>query len=209
MVDWDKIEAGKSREYDRKKFENAKAMREYKETQFNGKQTVDDEYTGDKIHKKKQSAERKYRSKANKHLANTDHVKPLKEGFEETKYNYFVSDEQTKNALNKESNFALTNGNLNQSKKEKTNSVFVSNSADLSDETKARMLQKEREANKAFKKDIGKATLQGVGDVAVEGAVQRGKYGALYASLDNVAGVLQGEKDFRIIYLRIRRKEQI
>lgn len=196
MVDWETIEEGKSKEYNRKKLENAKAMRAYKEAQFNEKQTTVDEYTGKKVHKKKKNTERKYHSKTNEYLANTDHIKPLKEGYEETKYNYFVTDEQLRDALNKASNFAITNGNINQSKKEKSNREYVLTNDKLDDKTKSQMLKKERDANKEFRKDIGVASLKNAGNIAANGAVQSGKYTAMHSSLDNLNDVIQGDKEF-------------
>lgn len=196
MTVQEQLENSKSKEFKRKKFEDLKAMEAYKEEWFDGKQTSVDEYTGETVHRKKGSTERKYHSNANLHLANTDHIVSLKAGYDETKYNHFVTDEQVREALNQGYNYAITNARINQSKREKVNREFALQNNELSDEAKERMIQKGKEAHNAFKRDIRKASFQNAGDIALSGAVQRGKYTAISSTLNNTDKFLQGDKEF-------------
>ena len=77
----------KSNSYKRNTYADNAAMSRYKKEKFAGNCTAQDEYTGKTV---------KIHSDNEFDIANTDHIKPLKQGFEEVKYNYFVSDEQLK-----------------------------------------------------------------------------------------------------------------
>ena len=186
MVDLDKVEERKVKTYDRNVFADTKAMSDYKKNHFSGRQTTEDEYTGKKIrlHSEKESC-----------LANTDHIKPLKKGFEEVRYNYFVSDEQLKEALNDATNFAITNGSLNKSKRDKTNNQYIEKHGDLDTETRERMQNLGKKANQEFDKKIRKATVITATEYAKEGAIHSAKSGATQATMRNVMEIAEGEKE--------------
>ncbi len=195
MVDLKDIEAKKSKTYNRKNYENKQAMSNYKNEKFSGKQTTEDEYTGKRVHLKKENTQKKYHNNYNENLANTDHVKPLKDGYEQTKYNYFVSDDQLKSALNNSANFAITSAALNQSKQDMTNTEFIKKNNKINAETEQRMKRKEKKAEQEFEKNIRKATVNSISKIGKESAINAGSKCLMEATAGNIIKVTQGERE--------------
>lgn len=179
--------------YSRNQFEDKKALNDYREAAFqNNGGTINavDEYTGKKNIYKEQAhpdSRRNIQDYKHKNQANVDHIVPLKKVHERFKGNYALSDEDIKNIANDESNLALTAAHINNGtgaagqgyKSDMTNTEFVNDqnkreqegrpNQGLSDETKATMIQKEKEATQALEKHannaIGKNILgTGTGD---------------------------------------------
>lgn len=125
------------------KYEDTKKMKDYKNKYLKNKSR--DEYTNQNGVKNKRPQ--------------PDHIIPLEHAIKEYGTSKFLTNENLKNALNKDNNFAVTNGSLNQSKGSKTNLEAVSDgqntiSAKQSDATKQRMIQKGKEAKKEVEKDL-------------------------------------------------------
>ncbi|PRM88278.1 hypothetical protein CJ671_09065 [Aliarcobacter cryaerophilus] len=125
------------------KYEDTKKMKDYKNKYLKNKSR--DEYTNQNDVKNKRPQ--------------PDHIIPLEHAIKEYGTSKFLTNENLKNALNEDNNFAVTNGSLNQSKGSKTNLEAVSDgqntiSAKQSDATKQRMIQKGKEAKKEVEKDL-------------------------------------------------------
>lgn len=125
------------------KYEDTKKMKDYKNKYLKNKSR--DEYTNQNGVKNKRPQ--------------PDHIIPLEHAIKEYGTSKLLTNENLKNALNKDNNFAVTNGSLNQSKGSKTNLEAVSDgqntiSAKQSDATKQRMIQKGKEAKKEVEKDL-------------------------------------------------------
>ena len=176
--------------YERSVYEDKKRLNEYKQKIFdnnNGRINAVDEYTGEKnVYRDKAhpDAKRNIQKYKHTHLAEVDHIVPLKEIHRQFKGNYALTDEDIKNLANQDSNFALTSARINRGegssgkggKFDQTNSEFVEKQRErerqgkpnlgLSEESQKRMLKKEKEAqeeiNKRANKKIG-ANLTGKG----------------------------------------------
>lgn len=186
MKDVETVVNEKSNSYKRNTFADNAAMSRYKNEKFAGNYTTQDEYTGKTI---------KIHSDNESDIANTDHIKPLKQGFEEVKYNYFVSDEQLKQALNDASNFAITNGSLNKSKRDKTNQSYIEHNSELDELTKQKMWNLEKEANREFDKKMQKATVSTATELAKNGAICAAKSSAGKSAVKNTIQIVEGEKE--------------
>lgn len=135
----------KSRVYIRGKYEDKNRMSEYKDNYLKTKSR--DEYTN-----KNKVAEKR---------PQPDHIVALEHAVKEYGTSKFLNDNELKLILNKDENFAVTNGSLNQSKGSKTNTTAISENkntiaANQSKETKVRMIKKEKEATNFVEKELNK-----------------------------------------------------
>ena len=141
-------------QFDRSKYSNNNAMNKYKSAavQQSSSKNLTDEYTGKKnITAYKNNPDFRRNDPTNRQQAQTDHIVPLKQIHNQLVDNYALSDNDIRIIANQDYNFALTSGQINQTKLDKTNSEYVRNNADALDETtKQLMLQKEKEAQAAL-----------------------------------------------------------
>lgn len=132
-----------------------------------------DEYTGQKnIYEHKNNPDNRRNDPQNRYQAQADHIVPLAKIHKDLKGNFALSDKDIAAIGNIDDNFALTAGYINQGikgkggKEDLTVSEFIKDqnkrekegreNLGLSEETKRRMLEKEKEANKAIEKETNK-----------------------------------------------------
>lgn len=131
-----------------------------KETNGEGK-LMTDEYTGKKnIHRYENDPDKRRNETKDKHLANTDHIVTLDDINDDFKSNYALNNDDLKEIANINENFAVTNSGLNSEKSGTPNKKFIDeqesnkNKGDdyypLDHETKKRMIEKDKEAQKAI-----------------------------------------------------------
>ena len=177
---------GEDKVYDREALEDKQRLERYKQDKFDnngGRINAVDEYTGQKnVYQKKAhpDARRNIQKYKESHLAEVDHIIPLKRIHDQFKGNYALTETDIKNIANNDTNYALTSARINRgegasgkgNKGAKTVSEFIDNqnqrekegreNLGLSDETKANMLRMEKEAKKALTKDANKAIFKNV-----------------------------------------------
>jgi len=117
-----------------------------KNKKFDGNEHISDEYTNKPL------------AKAH---TDVDHIIPLKEGVKEYGKSKFLTDKEIREALNNEINYAYTDAGVNRSKNDETNSKAVQNKnkkvSQLDDESKQRMINKEKEAKPVVEKELNSA----------------------------------------------------
>lgn len=130
------------RKYKRDDYEDKKRMKEYKDTYLKTKSR--DEYTN--------------KNKVKDTKPQPDHVVSLKSAVSEYGKSKFLSKKELKETLNKDFNFAVTNGSLNQSKGAQDNKDAVNNTGTIAGEqtekTKQRMIDKEKESRKQVEGEL-------------------------------------------------------
>lgn len=178
MERYSKEERGK---FNRETYEDKTKLGEYKDNVFDnngGKINAVDEYTGqnnayrDKAHP---DARRNIIEYKHSHLAEVDHIVPLKQIYNQFQGNYALTDEDIKNIANQDSNYALTTARINRGegasgcggKFDKTNTEFVEDQRQrekeskpnlgISEEAKENMLKMEKDAQKTIEDDANKA----------------------------------------------------
>lgn len=200
--------------YDRKLYEDKDKLDSYKDNIYNnngGKINAKDEYTGkNNIYRYQNNpdARRNIETYKHSHQANVDHIVPLKKVHEQFKSNYALSDEDIKNISNQDYNYALTAAHINNgtgaagkgSKGDMTNSEFVrdqneraKNNQDhqhLSEETKERMIQMEKDAQKSIEKGANKAIAKNI--------IGTGTGNTEYILKTNVTNALNQSKDYMV-----------
>ena len=147
-------------EYDRSKYENIYEMNRYKKERIKangGRVNMEDEYrmTRD-ISATRAGSDKRRNDPKFEHVAETDHIIPLHNIFEELKTNSGLSDEDIRRIANQDENFAVTGRMVNNPKRDMTNKEFIAEQErlkaegkpyiELSDEVKANMIRMEEKA---------------------------------------------------------------
>lgn len=181
--------------YNRENVVDNRALKDYREKKFEGKKVIKDEYESKSVYYQKIDAQKKYKNNYNEHINNVDHIVSAKEVHDNAKYNHFVTEEKIREIVNDENNLAIATGKLNQSKQSFSILEYIEKHPELDDNTKKNLLEKDKQARMMIKKELNKATLEGVGKNAVEGAKAGALYKGTYSSIDNVFAIYRGEKE--------------
>ena len=155
--------SGRRYKHHRDNYDDVRARKAYADSkagEVSGK-NLQDEYTGRKdIWLNETNPDRRYRfgdrTEARRHVANVDHIVPLKEIQKELAGNYALSRKDIKTIANTDANYALVNSQLNKSKGAKSNAQYVKEHPELDQATKERMLAKDKEAREALWGSLGK-----------------------------------------------------
>ncbi len=177
-----------SQVFDRKKYEDKRAMDGYKDRMSDGHSTVQDEYTGKKdLYDSKKNRPNTATDEKYGKLAETDHIVPLKQIHEEFKNNYALADDDIKRIANADYNLATTSAELNdkRGKAELTNSDFINKRKKegnpLDEATKNNMLSLEKNAKKEIDKSANSAVIHNITGTVDKKALNA-KYDALLES---------------------------
>lgn len=190
---------GLSGKYDRKKFEDKKAMNNYLYSYFDGNKTATDEYTGQTLHADSQRAKNKYgANKYTSHTPETDHIVPLKRAYEDNKksiYGNLITDEQLSKIVNDSDNFAVTNTHTNRSMGAKSKDSYVNNSGEkgIQDNSK-KIVDIASSAEQGIKEKVRTQAMKNVGGEAGIAAVETAAFAAPGIIYDNYNAVKNGEK---------------
>ena len=173
----DDINSNMTQEYNadnrRKLYEDKAAMDRYKEERVVGEKTLTDEYTGKRnLYLKQDNPNQRYNDDTHRKQAQPDHIVPLKQVHEKLKSNYALDDSDIKRIANIDDNFAVTSAEINQVKKEMSNSEYIEwmdeHGRPLDEQTKERMLNLQKKAEKAVDSKANEAVaknLLGKGEV--------------------------------------------
>lgn len=106
-------------------YDSPKAKIQAKMKAFAGKESIVDPYSGDKLVLKRLDAKRLFPNDWQKHVAETDHIKPIEQVHNYAKNKQWVTVEDIKNAVNSEENIKVVSRKFNNAKRGKTNIEFV------------------------------------------------------------------------------------
>lgn len=160
--------------YNRTIYENPSEMGRYKKKRVEDAGTVKnltDEYTGEKnITAKKNNPDLRRNDPNNLYNAETDHIVPLKQIFDQLQNNAGLSDGDIKRIANSEDNLAITGRRINNPKRDMSNSKFIEQQeilksqgkdyVELTPEQKANMIRMEQEAKQALENGINKTVIK-------------------------------------------------
>ena len=171
------------------------------------KENVDvrDPYTGDKLVLTKQEAKALYGDEWARHLAESDHVKPLEKIYEDTKGNTWNTVDDIKQAANSQENIKVASRKFNNAKRSKTNKEYVENeeyiaSKDvrLTKEGKQQAIKDGEMAETAINSQLRNAAVKNVistgHQAGVQGAQSAGISSLTVSGIMNVVAVIKGEK---------------
>ena len=189
----------------RKLYDNDSAKINAKKNAFsNGK--VTDPYTEKNLELRKADAKLKYGNKWDEHLAEADHITPIKKIYNDNKRNPWLSNDDIKTIANSEDNLEVVSRKINNAKRERTNEEFFSDDEylkseciNLSEEAKQRGIERGKEAQRIIDRKERLTTAKNIIHTGHEAgktaAKSSGQMAAAMSSINNIVAVINGEKD--------------
>lgn len=187
-------------------YDSGAAKRNAKMELFKDGAEVFDPYTGDRLVLTKNEAKLLYGDDWTKHLAETDHIKPLEKVYEETKNNPWLSTEDVKDIGNAGENVKVISRKTNNAKRSKTNKEYVKDKdyrerkgifftkkgekQALEDGRRAEVYTRGREII-----ETGKNILHDGHEAGMAGAKSAGTSTLAMSGILNTVAVLKGEKE--------------
>lgn len=190
----------------RKLYDSGTAKINTKKKVFSSGNEVIDPYTGERLVLTKQEAKLLYGKGWAKHLAESDHIKPLEQIYNDTKDNVWNTTDDIKAAANSDDNIMVSSRKFNNSKRSRTNKEYVENeeyleSKDIkiTEKGKQQAIKDGELAEQSINKQLHKASI----DNAIKTGHEAGKAGATNAGVTaltmsgimNMVSVVKGEKD--------------
>lgn len=190
----------------RKLFDDGAAKRNAKTKLFNQGKTVHDPYTGDRLTLTKAEAKARYGKNWQKHLAESDHTKPLEQIFKENFKNPWTTIDDIKKAANSDDNIRVTSRKTNNAKRSRTNEEYVNDRKYREDkgikftrEGEEQALRDGEIADRSIRRQLRKATAKNIVKTGNEAGLSGAKYSGVTAGtmsgITNMVAVIKGEKD--------------
>ena len=194
--------------YQRKFIDDGTAKRNIKKDTFNSSEIVKYPYTGNELELKKTIARQKYGDNWTEHLAEADHIRPLKQRYKDTKDNPWLTNEDIKKSSNSKDNLEVVSRKFNNAKRSRSNKEFIEDDeylrktgVKLSKEGKRKAIVNEKNAKETLrKKDIQTSvknafeTTHNAGKVS---AYNAGATAMTMSTIINIVAVGRGEKSVK------------
>lgn len=176
---------GITQEYNRENraelWDSARAKEEYKQSAFNGKQTMIDPISGKTLHKDHAAARRKYHmqnaegekisAKWAEHAAETDHINAIKDVHDAVCSNPFLSDSDLKEIVNSKENLRILSKRDNAAKGAQSDWQIITDKENgMSVQARAQMAKEKVRADAALAGKISTRTVQNMGSEFAAGA---------------------------------------
>ena len=186
-------------------FDSGSAKKNVKLESFSSEEKVIDKYTGKELKLTIKEAKMEYGENWQDHVAEGDHIHPLKRVVEENKNNPWVTKEDIKEIANRKENMQTTSRTYNNAKRDSTNEEFVTNEEylaakgiKLSEEEKRRAIEDGRRAEKFITEEIRKRSVKNAVSYGHNAgmAVAKNAAGttATISGILNIVDVIKGEK---------------
>lgn len=187
-------------------YDSGSAKLKAKKTLFSNGDEVIDPYTGETLVMTKQEAKTLYGNDWTKHLAESDHVKPLEQIYNDSKGNVWNTTDDIRAAANCDDNIRVASRKFNNPKRSRTNKEYVedekylkSKDVNVTKEGKQRAIRDGELAEKSINNKLKNSSI----DNAIKTGHEAGMIGAKNAGITactmsaimNIVSVLKGEKD--------------
>lgn len=187
-------------------FDSGKAKVDAKTKLFQGGQKVIDSYTGDELVLTVKEAKALYGDNWARHLAESDHTKPLEQIFKDTRNNPWVTTDDIKAAANSEDNIRVASRKFNNAKRQRTNKEYVEDDdylerhgVKLTTEGKSQALRDGEVAEKAINRQLRSSAVKNMvktgHEAGMAGAQNAGITTLTMSGIMNTIAVIKGEKN--------------
>ncbi len=187
-------------------YDSGVAKRNAKTKLFSDGNEVIDPYTGDKLFLTKQEAKMLYGEDWTRHLAESDHIKPLEQVFNDTKDNVWNTTDDIKNAANSYDNIRVASRKFNNPKRSRTNKEYIddeeylrSKGVEVTKEGRQKALRDGELAEQSINRQLKSSALKNVvktgHEAGMAGAQNAGVTALTISSIMNIVAVTKGEKD--------------
>ncbi len=186
--------------------EDKNSMHRFKVKAFEDDYRVTDPYTGKELCISKAEAEKIFGSDALEHLAETDHIYPLKKIWDKYGTDPWLTVEDLRKNANSNQNFEVVSHKFNNSKRDRTNEEFVSDGdyleqtgVSLSKEGKEKAIEHSQSAQASLEKEFRKGRLHNIVQSSHEAGLEGAKYSGITAltisTITNITDLINGKKD--------------
>lgn len=186
-------------------YDSGAAKKAAKMEAFTGGKEVTDPYTGAKLVMTKNEAKTLYGNDWAKHLAESDHVKPLEQIYKDTKKNVWNTTEDIRAAANNPDNLQVASRQFNNPKRSRLNEEYVSDDnyleqkgVKLTEEGKARAIEDGKVAEQSINSQLKEASIKNIvktgHEAGMYGAVNAGGTALTISGARNIVSVIKGEK---------------
>lgn len=195
----------KPQKYDRKLYDSGAAKVKAKKKLFSDNETVRDPYSNKELVLTKKEAKARFGNEWADHLAESDHIKPLKDTYDEHRNNPWLSNDDIRNATNSDENIKVTSRKYNNAKRDKTNEEYVNDEAYLAeknvhitDEGKELAIRDGQNAESAINTKLRKSSVKNAVETGHKAGIQGAKNAGLtvvtMSGITNIVSVMKGEK---------------
>lgn len=182
-------------------YADQKAQQLAKDEAFEGKTTVKDAITGQDLYKTQEEAKLHYPDDWEKHVAESDHIVPVKHIYDKHKDHGFVSKEKFKEKINPKKNFQQTSKSNNASKGKKTNEEYLETKDDVSKYRKDTRSKRGKELEKEIDREIFVENVKGgfevFHDAGLKGLENSAISSVTASGILNLVEVFKGNKDLK------------
>lgn len=190
----------------RKLYDSGKAKKEAKLDLFRDGNEVIDPYTGNRLVLTKKEAKMLYGDEWGKHLAESDHIKPLEKVFEDTHGNVWNTTDDIRDAANSKDNISVTSRAFNNPKRSRLQKKFVEDKkylqekdVKLTEEGKKQAIKDgeiaEKSINTQLSKKAAKNVLETGHRAGVSVAHDAGITAVTMSGIMNIMAVVKGDKE--------------
>ena len=189
----------------RKIYDSGIAKKNVKKQSFSNGGQVKDRYTGKTLELTKAKAKAKYGDNWQEHLAEGDHIVPIKKVFDKKKNDPWTTNEDIKSAVNSKDNMETVSRKFNNAKRDRSNDEFVLNEPymdktgiKLTEESKRKAIEANKNAEKAINNSLNKSKLKNIANTGHKAGVASAKNSGVTAltmsGIMNITAVIKGEK---------------
>lgn len=186
-------------------YDSGSAKLNAKKTLFSNEKHVRDPYTGDTLVLTKKEAKALYGKNWTKHLAESDHVKPLEQIYNDTKSNVWNTTEDIKSAANSTDNIRVASRKFNNPKRSRTNKEYIedesyleSKGVKLTEYGKKQAIKDGELAEKSINSQLKNSSINNFVKTGHEagkaGAQNSGITTLTMSGIMNIVSVIKGEK---------------
>lgn len=190
--------------YDRSLLDSDSAKASTKIKAFESGAKLVDPYTGDELVLTKAEAKLRYGESWTKHLAESDHIIPLKERYEQTKGNPWLTNEDIRQSSNSTDNLEVVSRKYNNAKRSKSNTELVQDDEyldrtglNLSEKGKGKAIKNETNAQKAMKQRDFQLSTKNIiktgHDAGSHAAIHSGGTILTISAIKNMGALIKGE----------------
>lgn len=197
----------KPTQYDRNVLDSGTAKRQAKNNVFNSGEPVIDPYTGNELCLTKAEAKMRFGDDWASHLAEPDHNVSLKERYDQTKNNPWLTNDDIKASSNNiDENIVVTSRKFNNAKRSRSNEEFVKDSeyldktgVVLTESQKKEAIKRQRQSEQAMaRRDFADSTrnlIETGHNAGMDAAQNAGSMALTMSGITNITAVIRGDKD--------------
>lgn len=189
----------------RKFYDSGIAKKNVKKQSFSNGGQVKDPYTGKELVLTKAEARAKYGKNWQDHLAEGDHIVPIKKVYDKRKNDPWNTNEDIKNAVNNNDNMETVSRKYNNVKRDRSNPELVNDKdymdktgLELTEDSRKKAIKKHKNAQKSINKSLNKSKLKNIVNTGHKAGVASAKNSGVTAltmsGIMNITAVINGEK---------------